>query len=255
MQISHFPGHEFLKIHSDGVVSDILIEMPTTSSLLRFASEMQVKDTQNKLIKKNVSVCLENSQNLHFQATKALIQLLQQKLCKEPIECDGEEDLNFFNDNDVALDLKISGSLSGASLGKKKRAGNSGTETFDIPIKYSDLYRLDNQGQIIFNFSETSLEQSDAGCQMVFQKRFLMRYYVFLVRDYSPTNNKLFVSFTRIRSSDFEGIGLFISILLVLVLLAAIAFAGYIIFRCYANSKSMKYSSGDDDNNYQSIND
>lgn len=254
IQISHYPGHQFFKIHSDGVLSDALIEVSTASPLLRFSSELQVKDTHNQLIKKDTSVCLENSRNLHFQATKALVQLIHRKLCKEPLECDGEEDLNLFDDNDIAVNINITGSLSRPAAGAS--AGQSAVEeSFDIPIKYSDLYRLDNQGQIVLNFSEISLAQSVAGCQLVFQQRFLMRYYLFLVRDYVASNDKLYVSFTRIRSSDFEGIGLFVSILLVLVLLAAIAFAGYIVYKCYVNSKQMKHSSGDDDNNYQSIND
>jgi hypothetical protein len=113
---------------------------------------------------------------------------------------------------------------------------------------------LNTQGEIVLNFAETSIAQNEEGCQMVFQQRFLMRYYVFFVKEFKPEAEKLYVSFMKIRTSDFEGIGIFISILLVLILLAAITFAGYIFYKCYVNSKDAKYSA-DDDDNYQSIND
>lgn len=106
----------------------------------------------------------------------------------------------------------------------------------------------------MLNFEETSIQQNEDGCQMVFQQRFFMRYYVYFIRDFTPNKEMLYVSFAKIRTSDFEGIGIFISILLVLILLAAITFAGYIFYKCYVNSKSYQYNPADEEN-YQSIND
>ena len=195
-----------------------MLEIPITNTLYKFPSLLQIKDTKKNLIKKNISICLENSKNLHFQASKSMVQLLSLKLCKDPFECIGEEDLNIFDDKSIALYIEI-------------------------------------DGQIVFNFSESSIEQSDQGCHVIFQKRFFMRYYVYFLRDFTENNEKLYISFKKIRTSDFEGIGIMISILLVLIILAAITFAGYIFYKCFVNSKSARYIPDEEEEGYHSIND
>jgi hypothetical protein len=255
MKMSYYPEHEYLLISDSPKFKDIIFEIPTSSPLLKLPSKIEIKDTQNKILKKDLSICVDNSKNLHFQAMRSLTQLLKTKLCKDPMNCDGEEDLKTFDDNDIALKININGKTFGTNKGKIMSKTNKKAGSIEMAITYSDLYRLNQQGEIVLNFSEGTIEQSDAGCQIVFQQRFLMRYYLFFLRDFSGEADKMYISFTKIRTSDFEGIGIFISILLVLVLLAAITFAGFIFYKCYVNSKSNQYSSEEDDNNYHSIND
>ena len=97
-----------------------------------------------------------------------------------------------------------------------------------VSLSYVDLYRLDNQGQIIFNFEEISIEQSVSGCQFVFQKRFFIRYYMFFERDFDSAKSSLKISFNKISSSDFGGLNNFIIFFLIFIIILAILLAGYI---------------------------
>ena len=107
--MSYYPGHEFLNFDFQTSKTLPMFEIPISNSKYKFPSLLQMKDTEKNLIKKNISVCLENSKNLHFQATKSIVQLLSFKLCKDPFECTGEEDLNIFDDKSIALYLEIDG--------------------------------------------------------------------------------------------------------------------------------------------------
>ena len=250
---------------------------------------MKYRNTNKRIIHKDISICLDNSQNFFFQAMKGLTEVLKNKLCKDPFDCVGEEDLNDFRDSDVVIEFHVSGDeillRQNGETGQKEKyhehsegrfsqrefgSSHSGPEdsrviwnnpkpqthsnyndkarnpefkassqddsdNFILLITYSDLYRLDNQGRIVFNFRDTNIHQSDQGCRVVFQQRFFMRFYLHMI--YKPAaegtsdEGEFWVGFMPISSSDFGGISMAVSVLLVLILLGCLVLAGYIVYR------------------------
>lgn len=120
MKTSFFPKHEFIDIQTVNKFKETVISVPTTSKVFSFQSKIQMKDKLNKKITKNLSVCLDNSVNLHFQGIKSMVQLLKSLLCRDPNDCDGEEDLNIFDDNDTAIMVTIDGHFYNSKDNKGK---------------------------------------------------------------------------------------------------------------------------------------
>lgn len=251
-----------------------LIPIPTNSNTsseyIQFPSLMHYLDLQNNLVTKDMQVCLDNSEDYFFQAMKGLSQILKEKLCKDIFDCVGEEDLNDFHDSDVAIEFQVKGysalnselkrihysSLSKARAwlsGEQKSQidpsiqlspiGTGSTsedkkEDFILAVTYSDLYRLDNQGRIVFNFKDTEIVQSDAGCRIVFQSRFLMRYYLHMIyqpesklESGSESSRLFYIGFKPISSSDFGSVNFAVQCLIVLILLACGVLAIYIAYK------------------------
>ena len=250
---------------------------------------MKYKNTNKRIVHKDIVICLDNSQNFFFQAMKGLTEVLKKKLCQDPFDCVGEEDLNDFRDSDVAIEFHVSGEeiLLREKGGKdqndtnyEKSEGRFGSnfperrdsrviwsnptrqthnnnekthntalrattqddsDNFILVVTYSDLYRLDNQGRIVFNFRDTNIHQSDQGCRVVFQQRFFMRFYLHMI--YKPAveaksnEGEFWVGFMPINSSDFGGISVPVSVLLVLILLGCLVLAGYIVYRACVLSR------------------
>lgn len=115
LEMSFYPKHEFLSVKHLPTTPLTMFEIPVSSNRYKFEAKLKMRDTKKQMITKNVSICLENSKNLHFQATKSIVQLLKQKLCREQYECDGEEDLKVFNDKAIALYLEMDGLVKGGA--------------------------------------------------------------------------------------------------------------------------------------------
>ena len=49
-----------------------------------------------------------------------MVQLLKSLLCRDPNDCDGEEDLNIFDDNDTAIMVTIDGHFYNSKDNKGK---------------------------------------------------------------------------------------------------------------------------------------
>jgi hypothetical protein len=111
LKMSHFPNHEFLEINSAKNFKRNVVEIDPTSPLIRFPSHVEMKNTVHQKISKDMSICLDNSANLHFQTIKSMEQLLRSLLCRDPNDCDGEEDLNIFDDNETAVMVTINGKM------------------------------------------------------------------------------------------------------------------------------------------------
>ena len=183
-------------------------------------------------ITKEMSICLYNENDNYFQTIKSLVQLLKLKLCQDPFSCEQPQDLNKFDNNAKVIELKLHN--------KNQETNLSGSEEILISLKYSDLYQVDAQNKLSFNFEEISIEQSDSGCQFILQNGFLKQYYVYFERDFTPEKQSLKISFSEIKGSDFGKISLLITVLLVLIVMAAIILGGYIAYRYYSNSIKWK---------------
>lgn len=78
---------------------------------------------------------------------------------------------------------------------------------------------------------------------MTLQNKFLERHYLNIVRDYRDDTDKFFISFDPISSKDFYGEKMFMDIIIVLMILAALMLIVFVIYRCVKNSKGNKSSS------------
>jgi hypothetical protein len=101
-----------------------------------------------------------------------------------------------------------------------------------IKYKYEDLYNVDKEGNLSFNFQEYSLDQSDSGCGFIVQKNYFKKNFLHILRDFSDDNNYFYVSFKKIRDGEFDKVSGFLKFLLVLFIILAIALLAFIIYRC-----------------------
>ena len=125
-----------------------------------------------------------------------------------------------------------------------------------VNVTYSDLYQLDKQHRIIFNFETIPANEGNPNCQVIFQNRFFSRYYMYFVRDFSLNQPSFRISFVEIKSSDFRGVGIFITIILILTVLTVIIMGCIICYRRYMKYKARNYNESKSNNGvYKSVSD
>lgn len=123
----------------------------------------------------------------------------------------------------------------------------------NLPIKYEQLYFTKFDGSIGFNFKALSVDDTSQNCSFVLQTQFLQQNYLTILRDYNQGKEKFFIFFEKIETTDFKGVGVFISTLVVLIIVALLVLLGYVIYRCMSNIKERRESIADIGDSYRSI--
>lgn len=110
-KLSFYPDHESLKTDNLPEGELIMMQVSPESSLFNFPGTLKYTDNADNKIEKDSNICLENNKKLHFQTLKSLVNILMNKLCKEPFDCLTKDDLKEFDDNNTAIELNMTGKV------------------------------------------------------------------------------------------------------------------------------------------------
>ena len=120
-----------------------------------------------------------------------------------------------------------------------------------ISFKYEDLYNVDKDGNLTFNFGAYSIPQSETGCKFILQNNYLRKNFMYILRDFNSENNFFYLSFKAVRDGEFKKIGVFLTFILVLLIILAVLLTLFIFWNCY---KRLKNSSSENvDEEYQKV--
>lgn len=114
----YYPNYESLKMNAKLPYDSTSLEVDLQSNLYKFSGLLTLNSSSDSPVTKQLSVCLNNENDSFFQATRSIVQLLKQILCREPYSCVELEDLNKFEFDSEIAGLKL--------RSKIQSEGNSG---------------------------------------------------------------------------------------------------------------------------------
>jgi hypothetical protein len=86
-----------------------MIEVPINKSVFGFNAMLNLND-QILTDPKEISVCVNNSNDLLFESSSEIYDMMISKLCKDPKYCSTVKDLNKFDDEDIAFEINAKSS-------------------------------------------------------------------------------------------------------------------------------------------------
>lgn len=121
LKLSLYPGHEFISTNDLPLGELIMIQISPKIDVFNFPGSVTLNGKSSKIVK-DMSICIDNSTDLLFQATKSLTQSLLSMLCKDYTQCSQKDQLNDFKDKDELLVLHMQGKvIQSASLKDGRR--------------------------------------------------------------------------------------------------------------------------------------
>lgn len=218
-----------------------MMEVAPDSPRFKFDATATLKDNAGKDFVKQMTVCVENSSPLLFQANRAITDALRAQICADSAQCATQSDLRADLEGSAqALELHMEGKvIRNASL---KDGGFALTADKNIYVRfaYEELFDVDADGNLALHFDAYSFDQSDQGCQFVFQQKHFEANYLHILRNFGKDDDFFYVSFRKINPGEFAKVSGFLKFLLVLLIVLSVLLVVYIVYGCVVRCRREK---------------
>lgn len=114
------------------------------------------------------------------------------------------------------------------------------------------MYNVDKDGNLSFNFGAYSIPQSETGCRFILQNNYLKKNFMYILRDFNKENDYFYLSFKAVRNGEFKKVGVFLTLVLILLIILAVLFTIFVFWNCYQRLKNS--SSRNVDEEYEKVN-
>ena len=96
-----------------------MISVPGDRNEFRFSADLSMTRQTGDIIKKTFSVCVDNSRDLSFQATRSVVQIVLGQLCADIFRCATRTDMRNFEDDHVVFELSTEGVIFTSDTAKE----------------------------------------------------------------------------------------------------------------------------------------
>ena len=109
LTLCYYKDHEYILFDSKiDFEKEIILKVPKKSDMYKFQGELDFRapGSEKQLHNTDVTLCIDNKENLTMRVTPLLMKLIKEILCKDPSQCTRETDLKN-PDLEFNMDFKL----------------------------------------------------------------------------------------------------------------------------------------------------